>query len=450
MSAKHFDKAAATSPSRRRWLPATLRLLGLTLLMSLAVLRPAATKTSDIGGLVDGARIIVVSQLGDTGTGSLRAALNQSGPRVIVFEVSGYIDLKSDLTILDGRVTIAGQTAPDRGIVIRGGTLQIKSSDVVIEHIAIYPGSSSDPKIADNRDGITIYGSVSRQNWVRNVVLRHLSVGWGVDENIGVNGLVDGLRIERSLIAEGLWRGGHPKGIHSMNLLLGNTVRSVEILGNIFAAGNQRNPRLTHGNVVSMQNNYIYGFGAAGTHIDSSKEVLNAGAIDVVGNVYRPTADSRCGWPIVQIGQGFFDREPRTKVFIEDNIAIKDTRSCLKPVSTMPFAAELSPSRVVDGASWKLIPSRSVYPDILSLAGARPAKRNPIDARIIADVADGTGRMVDNETAAGGWPAIAPQQRTLSLPAASNTRLDPAAVAKLQRWLCEAKNGLSPERLSCK
>lgn len=449
MNATRFYEAAARSQSHRTPLWAWVRLVARGLVMFWAALAPAAAKTSDTGGLVEGARIIVVSQLGDAGTGSLRAALNQSGPRVIVFEVSGYIDLKSDLPILHGRVTIAGQTAPDRGVVIRGGTLQIRSSEVVIEHIAIYPGSSSDPKIADNRDGITIYGSASRQNWVRNVVLRHLSVGWGVDENIGVNGLVDGIRIERSLIAEGLWRGGHPKGIHSMNLLLGNTVRSVEILGNIFAAGNQRNPRLTQGNVVSMQNNYVYGFGAAGTHIDSSKEVFNAGAIDVVGNVYRPTADSRCGWPIVQIGQGFFDREPRTKVFIDDNIAIEDARSCLKPVSTMPFAAHLAQSRVADGASWKLIPARSVYPDILGLAGARPTRRNPIDARIIAGVAEGTGRMVENETAAGGWPAIAPQQRTLSLPAAANTRLDPVEVAKLQRWLCYARKGLSPEHESC-
>jgi hypothetical protein len=167
----------------------------------------SATTLLDVmtpGGVVEGTKIIRVSSLADSGAGSLREALRAAGPRVVVFDVAGYIELHSDLTIENGQVTIAGQTAPGLGVILRGGTINIRASDIVIEHVAIYAGSSADPKRAANRDGINIYGRPSRKAWLKNVVLRNLSVGWGVDENIGINGLVDGVKIERSLIAEAL------------------------------------------------------------------------------------------------------------------------------------------------------------------------------------------------------------------------------------------------------
>jgi len=413
------------------------RLFAAALMIATAATASAQERISNRGGVVEGARIFTVTQLGDSGTGSLRTALSQGGPRVVVFEIGGYIDLKSDLVIGEGKVTVAGQTAPSPGVIIRGGGIAIRSSDVVIEHLAVYPGSASDPAIAENRDGISLYGSPSRQNWVRNVVLRHVSVGWGIDENIGVQGLVDGFRLEHSLLAEPLRRGGHPKGMHAMNLLLGNTVRGVELLGNIMATGDQRNPRLTQGNIVSMQNNFIYGFGRAATHIDSSKEVLNPGAIDIIGNAYRATSDSRCGQPMIDIGVGFFDRQPRTAVFLRDNISIGSPGGCGRTAAE-PKAADLSPERVAPTPQWLLKPAASVYPAILATAGARPAERNPIDRRILAAIADDSARQIDDEAAVGGWPALAPQTRPLSLPVPTPARLDRAGAQTLARWLCEA------------
>lgn len=408
----------------------------------------AMAEISDKGGLVEGGRIFSVTHLGNSGPGSLRTALEQGGPRVIVFEVSGYIDLKSDLTIREGKVTIAGQTAPKPGVIIRGGGVAIRASDVVIEHIAVYPGSAQDPAVAENRDGISLYGSPSRQQWLRNVVLRHVSVGWGVDENIGVQGLIDGLRVEHSLIAEPLRRGGHPKGAHSMNLLLGNTVRSVEILDNVFATGNQRNPRLTQGNIVSMQNNFIYGYGAAATHIDDSKDIINTGAIDIVGNVYRPTAESRCGQPPILIGAGFFAREPRTRVFLADNIDIGDTLNCRKGTNE-PDTSQLAPSRTAPIPFRQAQPAAKVYPAILARAGARPAERNPIDARIIAAIADGSGRQIDDEMAVGGWPALASVTQPLALPVPAGNRFDADGVRRLARWLCDSSRSVAGAKQAC-
>ena len=163
---------------------------------------------SSPGGVVIGSRIIRVTSLADSGPGSLREAIDAAGPRVVIFDIAGYIELSSNLRIDNGQITIAGQTAPGPGVVLRGASLSIHTSDVVVEHIAVYAGSTDDPERAHNRDSITIYGHYSNKTWIKNIVLRNVSVGWGVDENIGINGLVDGVRIERSLIAQGLRKGG--------------------------------------------------------------------------------------------------------------------------------------------------------------------------------------------------------------------------------------------------
>ena len=435
------------SPGRTR-APSPRRFAAAAAIAACAIPLAATAEISDKGGLVEGGRLFTVTHLGNSGPGSLRTALEQGGPRVIVFEVSGYIDLKTDLTIREGKVTIAGQTAPKPGVIIRGGSLAIRASDVVIEHVAVYPGSAQDTAVAENRDGISLYGSPSRRQWLRNVVLRHVSVGWGVDENIGVQGLVDGLRLEHSLIAEPLRRGGHPKGIHSMNLLLGNTVRSVEILDNVFATGNQRNPRLTQGNIVSMQNNFIYGYGVAATHVDDSKDIIDTGAIDIVGNVYRPTADSRCGQPSIAIGTGFFARAPRTEVFLADNIEIGDARNCRKGTNETD-ASQLAPRRTAPAPYRQARPAATVYPGILAHAGARPAERNPIDARIITAIADGSGRQIDDETAVGGWPALTSGKRLLALPVPSANRFDADGVRRLARWLCDSSRSVAGAKQDC-
>ncbi|MCI0428978.1 MAG: hypothetical protein L0210_00340 [Rhodospirillales bacterium] len=403
------------------------------------------------GGLVIGSRIIRVTSLADSGAGSLRAALDAVGPRVVVFDVAGYIELRSNLPIDHGQVTIAGQTAPGPGIVLRGASLKIHASDVVIQHLAVYVGSTADPKRADNRDGITIYGRPSRNNRVENVVLRNVSVGWGVDENIGINGLVDGVRIERSLIAEGLKYGGSPKGLHSYNLLVGNPVRTLLILGNVFAASNQRSPRVTQGNIVEFLNNFIYGFGRKATHIDSSKSMAGAARIDVIGNLYRRSADSRCRqWPVL-ISGNFFDSEPPSQVHLADNLDDSPaTSACRSPNDEAAnLSGRLSATPLATVPSWRLVPASSLYPGILDLVGSYPAKRNPIDARIIGGIRDGTTRLIDNESDVGGWPTIEAVSAPASLPLNGLRITDAAGLSAVATWLCERDGEARGRRGEC-
>jgi hypothetical protein len=391
------------------------------------------------GGLSLGSRIIRVTSLADSGAGSLRAALDAAGPRVVVFDVAGYIELRSNLPIDHGQVTIAGQTAPSPGIVLRGASLKIHASDVVIEHIAVYPGSTPIPERADNRDGITIYGRVSRNNRIRNVVLRNVSVGWGVDENIGINGLVDGVRIERCLIAEGLKFGGSPKGLHSYNLLVGSPVRTLLILGNVFAASNQRSPRVTQGNIVEFLNNFVYGFGKKASHIDSNKQMAGAARIDMIGNLYRRSADSRCRQRLILISENFFDSRPPSQVHLSDNVEESPGASaCLSPTDEIADIADhLSAVPLATVPSWRIVPAASLYPGILDLAGSHPAERNPIDARIIDGIRGGTVRLIDNEGDVGGWPAMEGVSAPAILPLSGRQIDDAAELSAVSKWLCE-------------
>jgi hypothetical protein len=403
------------------------------------------------GGAVVGARILRVTSLADAGPGSLRAALGAKGPRVVVFDVAGYIELASDLPIENGEVTIAGQTAPGSGVILRGGSLKIHASDVMVEHIAVYAGSTTDQKRAEDRDGITIYGRYSKKTWIGNIVLRNVSVGWGVDENIGINGRVDGVRIENSLIAEGLKHGGHPKGLHSMNLLVGSPVKTLLILGNVFATSNQRSSRLTQGNIVEFLNNFVYGFGKKATHIDSNQQMAGAARIDVIGNVYRRTADSRCRQPMVQISETFFDSQPPSEVYLADNSEISPALAGCAPAdgTDATIAKRLSGQPLARVSSWRLSPADSLYPGILDRVGSHPAHRNPIDARILKGIRDATAHLIDDESEVGGWPPIEAVSERAVLPL-GHSRIDDAKdLLALTTWLCERAKKAGGDQNAC-
>ncbi|UCD29149.1 MAG: hypothetical protein JSV03_01300, partial [Planctomycetota bacterium] len=82
-----------------------------------------------------GGRIIEVTNLNDAGPGSLRAAVETEGRRIVVFRVGGTIALKSHIIATSPYLTIAGQTAPGDGILIRDVGLRIRTHDVVVRHL---------------------------------------------------------------------------------------------------------------------------------------------------------------------------------------------------------------------------------------------------------------------------------------------------------------------------
>jgi hypothetical protein len=127
-----------------------------------------------------GGAVYRVTNINASGSGSLKACIDASGPRTCIFEVSGIIRLTEDLKIRNGRLTIAGQTAPSPGIMIRGAAINIHASDILIQHMRIRAGDDLVGPAPVNRDSFKIEGSSTEP--VKNIVVDHCSFGWAVDE----------------------------------------------------------------------------------------------------------------------------------------------------------------------------------------------------------------------------------------------------------------------------
>jgi len=122
-----------------------------------------------------GGKVYEVTNLNDFGESSLRAAVEAEGPRIIVFRVSGTIDLKSDLRIKNPYITIAGQTAPGYGICIKSYPLMISANEVIIRYIRVRFGDES----GKDADAISA-------RFVKNLILDHVSASWSIDETMSI------------------------------------------------------------------------------------------------------------------------------------------------------------------------------------------------------------------------------------------------------------------------
>ena len=133
-----------------------------------------------------GGTVYRVTNLKADGAGSLKACIDGTGPRTCVFEVSGVINLTDDMTIRNGTLTIAGQTAPSPGIMIRGGAFKIHDSDVLIQHLRFRIGDDKIGPDPANRDALKIEGTDSAP--VQNIVIDHCTFSWSIDEVASVWG----------------------------------------------------------------------------------------------------------------------------------------------------------------------------------------------------------------------------------------------------------------------
>jgi len=214
-----------------------------------------------------GGQIIRVTNLDASGPGSLRAALSTSGPRIVVFEVGGVIDLNRETLLLtEPFVTIAGQTAPSPGITIVRGGMDISAHDVVVQHIRIRPGEAGAAKGGDwGEDSIS-----TRSAW--NVVIDHCSLTWATDENLSASGprftgttpdewrqgTSHSITFSHNIIAEGLADSTHPKFEHSKGSLIHDNASEILIYGNLYAHNYERNPQFKGGVYGVVVNNFIF------------------------------------------------------------------------------------------------------------------------------------------------------------------------------------------------
>lgn len=365
-----------------------------------------------IGGR--GGEIVKVTNLEDSGPGSLRWALeNVHGPRTVVFEVNGAIKLKEQIVITDPNVTIAGQTALGDGITIEGSRIRVKADEVIIRGLKFRPGDGEVGMDAGDRDGLFIGTTDFR---IDNVIVDHNSFTWGVDENVAINGFVKNVTISNNIIAEGLSQSIHPKGEHSKGLLVSNWGSTtadlnthISIVKNLFASNMQRNPEVRAGQEIEIVNNYIYNYGLAHTamFIGAGTGGALETTVHAIGNVFDPGPDT----PNYKVPIALSTMGKGSGVFLSDNLWTKigtdsaGNQSQLKLAWDQGGMKYLTDKPVFTGSNIKILDSQDVKAYVLANAGASPYQRDSVDARIIASTDDKTGRIVDSVAEAGGSAA---------------------------------------------
>lgn len=350
---------------------------------------PAFPGAEGFGAQTPGGRggaVLFVHNLNDAGPGSLRAALETKGPRIVVFRVAGIIDLKSTLVVSEPFVTIAGQSAPGGGICLRGADMRIETHDVIVRYLRVRTGDIA----ARERDGLSIGGES------RNVIIDHCSVSWGVDENLSPSGAIADVTVQWSIIAEGLNRSVHHKGAHGYGTLA-RAVGGVTFHHNLWAHNQGRNPRLgdNYGKppfpVFDVRNNVVYN--AGGSNVVGDELTVN-----YVGNYFKPG-------PYTRLNNGLFGptEKAKPKFYVQGNVVegmpdlTADARRLF--ARAVELLSSPAPAPAVETQT-----AQQAYELVLARVGATLPKRDAVDTRVLADVRNGGGSIIDSQWEVGGWP----------------------------------------------
>lgn len=343
-------------------------------------------------------RVLVVNSLSDNAKspqeGTLRWAVAQDYPRLIVFNVSGVIVLEKDLEIKHDNVTIAGQTSP-HGIVVSGASTSVEANQVIIRHMRFRPGKDS-----KEGDAVTVRNTT-------DVIIDHCSLSWSKDE---VGSFYNNQRftLQNSILSESLNNAGHHKGSHGYGGIWGGS--NASFLRNILVNHTSRNPRINGWRLnppypqqqefVDIRNNVI-----ANWQKNSAYGGEN-GIANLVGNVYAPGPATKKIW----FFQLWDDKESLTRLYVAENLmkghsdmssdnskgidvksakagSEKEKAVLARSLSNVPFHQdkidELGDTQLTTQQTWaSLIESKQVGAN-LTRAGKG---LDPVDERIITQI----------------------------------------------------------------
>lgn len=350
-----------------------------------------------------GGRVVIVTNLHDSGPGSLRKALESPGRRFVVFAVSGIIDVSSQIILDHPYVTIAGQTAPGGGITLRAGPgnvsglIDVRTHDVVIRFLRFRTGAPEGVS-GENLDGLNIWRQDSH-----DVVVDHNSFSWAVDENVSTWDDARDITFSWNVIAEGLRNATHPEGEHSKGLLVsGARTKNMSVLHNLFADNTARNPQISAPGNNQVVNNVVFNW------VDSALQTSNAHGsphVDVVGNYFIKGPDSdNDRYEIDGYSEGPQDT---WSVHLEGNVGPHSRTFGSQRDLVSPEDRNLIVDHAPPGLPAVTVTSaEQAYAEVLAYAGARVPYQDAVDAQVIDDVRHGRGRMVDDPADVGGWPTL--------------------------------------------
>jgi hypothetical protein len=373
-----------------------------------------------------GGKVIKVTNLNDDGPGSLRKAIKAKGSRTIVFDISGTIELNSQLFINNDNLTIAGQTAPGDGICIKGHEVRISANNVIIRFLRFRPGDI----------GNTEYDALTGMR-NRDIIIDHCSFSWSTDETVSLYDN-ENFTLQWSIISESLNNSVHSKGAHGYGGIWGG--KNASFINNILAHHSSRNPRL-QGTRYQLEedmekseliNNIIYNWGNKAIYGGEN------GRYNIINNLFIPGPASPKD-KVVEIlepykpygqfhltGNQLWGKQGWYSAADKNVTLPKDANSKHLVSNPFIFGIESQPESIEE-----------VYDQTLRYAGAS-LKRDVVDQRIINEITNRTftyGNMgiIDSQNDTEGWPALK------SLP----PLLDSDGDGIPDEW--EIRNGLNPK-----
>ncbi|MFK7860444.1 MAG: hypothetical protein AB8B64_16615, partial [Granulosicoccus sp.] len=383
--------------------------------------------TTTVGGR--GGRICKVINLNESGPGSFRECAESSGPRIVVFETGGTIEVSTSIYIDDPFISIYGQTAPGDGIMLRAslgssiGPLHVRTHDVLIQHLRMRAGTSQ--VLSCCRDAMLVNSPVVGA--VYNVVIDHNSLSWGSDQITSLWYDPHDITFSNNIISESLFdSGSNTSGPAGRGFLVGSAgAHSISIHNNLFAHSYQRNPLVKTSGIVDITNNLIYHWISRGgqQHATYRGQKANWVKNHYVAKQSEPNGTA-VGWgdillvasnhPIESYFQGNIGYNRPSDDLPEWQIANTNWGEPYNPAlgyhsDTRFPAPPISEVNAVD-LEQTLVPH----------VGATAPKRDSVDLRVMNQLATRTGKMPNCvaledrpgdsrcNNNVGGWPVMAP------------------------------------------
>lgn len=377
-----------------------------------------------------GGKVIYVTSLADTNTeGTLRWAINQSGARTILFKVSGIIKLNSQLSISNGNLTIAGQSAPGDGICIRDYPVQVKADNVIIRYMRFRMGDEKD------QENDAFWGRERK-----NIIIDHCSMSWSTDECASFYDN-ENFTMQWCILAESLRNSIHGKGSHGYGAIWGGKKASFH--HNLLTCHDSRNPRFCGSRysnkpeleLVDFRNNVLYNWGG------NTSYAAEGGSYNIVNNYYKagPASSSRSRiiQPYPDNGEnkqpagtyGHFyvngNYVSASSAVTNDNWQGVNMHSSFSTYAPGVTKDDLKSATEFDMPKVKTHTAQEAFEKVLDYAGCS-LTRDILDERYAREAKEGTtstagsngskNGLIDTQSDAGGWP----EYNTTTTPSDSN------------------------------
>lgn len=343
-----------------------------------------------------GGKVVAVTNLNDSGPGSLREAVtNDIGPRTIVFNTSGIIQLSSRLVLNQPYVTVAGQTAPGKGICIRTAPFGITGNDAIVQNVRVRLGGGP------TYDGMGLTGA-------DNSIIDHCSISWTIDEAFSSRSGKN-ITLQKTLISEALNAAGHqnyPAGTeHGYAATIGGDIGSfhhnllAHCYGRNWSLGGGLDGSGAYAGRMDITNNVVYNWGSRTTD-GGTKEV------NFVNNYYKPGAGSKIFTAFNQQNEGagtgtqqcYFNGNVMPGYFDESNQTAGRKASGVTVTFENFVNTPFFPSYVTTQSA------KTAYKIVLSDVGCIQPEFDVHDERIITETLNGTYTYRGSVTNKPGFP----------------------------------------------